>query len=203
MITPVTDRPLFWAALRDAGLEGVARARLAGDVRAARAATDVLARADLLALGALADEIRRREVGDRVSVYTRRAGEGALGPARSDLEHLRAIAVARITGDVGAEVRVDWTELGMELAQVALGFGANALSGVLQRKAGLPLLDGETRRVKGEGQVEVAELKRRELGAVLASAGRECVFVDPEAVTPPSHAHVAPMKGSPDVRVDP
>jgi 2-iminoacetate synthase ThiH len=190
---------LFWRAMDEAGLSAVARARLRGDVGSALAATAQLERCDLMALGALADEIRRREVGDRVTVHARRPRESARSAA-TDLEKLRAFAIARITQEPGVTVTVDWSETGLELAQVALGFGANALTGAMQRKAGLPVIDGETQRVKGEGQVEVAELKRRELSAVLAAAGREVVFVEEPA---PTAARSTVKKGAPHARLDP
>ncbi|MCA9588901.1 MAG: hypothetical protein KC657_26480 [Myxococcales bacterium] len=188
---------LFWRAMEEASLSDVARARLEGDVGAARAAIALLERCDLLALGALADEVRRREVGDRVTVHSRRPRDGA-PPAATDLDKLRAFAIARLTEERGATVTVDWADTGMELAQVALGFGANALAGAMQRKAGLPVIDGETQRVKGEGQVEVAELKRRELSAVLAAAGREVTFVEEPA---PLRTHA--KKGQAHARLDP
>ena len=58
-------------AITRAGLSDLARARKAGDLEGVRRAAGVLRGADLLALGALADEVRSDEVGDVVHVYTK------------------------------------------------------------------------------------------------------------------------------------
>jgi 2-iminoacetate synthase ThiH len=146
-------------------------------------ATDVdrLNRADLLALGALADRVRLTEVGDEVRIYTHAAPDdaGAVvlpgpGAELTGLELLREVAIARITGPRGARVRVDWTRSGLELAQVALGFGANELAGFIASKRGLPMAEGEKLGVVGKkSRLEAAEVvKRKELEGFVRRAGR-------------------------------
>jgi len=183
-------------AIGDAGLAEVLAARRAGtlgDTEAAR-----LRRADLLALGALADRVRAEEVGDEVIVDTH-AGEeepagGAGGGHSADgpivlpppgreltgLELLREVAVARVLGPRAARVRVDWTRCGLELAQVALGFGASELAGRIADKRGLPLAEGQTLGVLGKkSRLEPADLvKRRELEGFVRRAGRTPRFDD-------------------------
>ena len=169
-------------AIQDAGLAAVREARRLGplgeqDVRALRTA-------DLLALGALADRVRAEEVGDEVRIYTS-APEDEVGvtvlPApgsnATGLELLREIAIARIVGG-GARVRVDWTRCGLELAQVALGFGANELVGRIASKRGLPLADDERLGVGKKSRSELATVvKRMELEGFVLRAGRTPSFM--------------------------
>jgi hypothetical protein len=75
-------------------------------------------------------------------------------------------------------VRIDWGRCGLELAQVALGFGANELAGPIANKRGLPLAQGEMLGVGKKSGWEPAELvKRRELAACVERGGRVAVFV--------------------------
>jgi hypothetical protein len=181
-------------AIDAAGLAGVLAARRAG--RAEDIDTARLREADLLALGAAADRVRAEEVGDRVLIATRGEaadGVGAAGDAGpsvvvlpaegrelTGLELLREVAVARITGPRGARIRVEWTRCGLELAQVALGFGANELGGRIADKRGLPLADGAKLGVLGKkSRLEDADLvKRRELEGFVRRAGRTPHFDD-------------------------
>ena len=140
---------------------------------------------DLLVLGALADRVRAEEVGDEVRIYTDDEAGGAdvvLLP-RADgvttgLDLLREIAVTRATGPRGVRVRVDWTRCGLELAQIALGFGANELSGRIVNKRGLPMAEGEKLGVGKKSRLEEADVvKRRELEGFVRRAGRTPSFV--------------------------
>jgi 2-iminoacetate synthase ThiH len=99
------------------------------------------------------------------------------------LELLREVAIARITGPRGARVRVDWTRSGLELAQVALGFGANELAGFIANKRGLPMAEGEKLGVVGKkSRLEAAEIvKRKELEGFVRRAGRTPRFDEEEA----------------------
>lgn len=172
-------------AVEAAGLASVLAARRAGRLDSGEHLARLRA-ADLLALGALADGVRADEVGDEVRIYTRPdEGDGhvlVLPPAGRDvtgLELLREVAIARITGPRGARVRVDWTRCGLELAQVALGFGADELAGVLANKRGLPLADGEVLGVGKKSRLEAAPVvKRRELADFVRRAGRTPRFVE-------------------------
>jgi 2-iminoacetate synthase ThiH len=178
-------------AIDAAGLSGVAAARRAGTITAADMAR--LRDADLLALGALADRVRRDEVGEEVRIYPSFQDDSqSSGQAHSativlpsadheltGLELLREVAIARVTGPYAAAVRVDWTSCGLELAQVSLGFGANELAGQITSKRGLPLADGELIGVGKRSRWELAQTqKKRELAALVRRAGREPVFAE-------------------------
>jgi hypothetical protein len=174
-------------AIDAAGLSAVLAARQSGGV--GEADVERLHHADLLALGALADRVRASEVGDDVRIYTG-AADGAEavvlpGPGGdlTGLELLRQVAIARITGPLAARVRVDWTRSGLELAQVALGFGANELTGFIANKRGLPMAEGEKLGVVGKkSRLEAAEtVKRKELEGFIRRAGRTPRFDEEEA----------------------
>ena len=172
-------------SLLAAGLGPVDDARARGDQATVRAAASqsVLAAADLLPLGALADAIRAREVGADVQVHLHVPGgevtvvHAAAEGGASGVTFLRRVALARVTSEPGARIAVDWVEIGLELAQVALGFGASELCGAVVNKRGLPIADGETRKIKGQGQVAFSDIKMRELEGLLARVGRRAVFV--------------------------
>jgi 2-iminoacetate synthase ThiH len=187
-------------AIDAAGLTDILASRRAGPLTTADVAR--LRGADLLALGALADRVRADEVGDEVLVDT--LGDEALGcgdtpvvvfpPPEVELtglELLREVAVARIAGARAARIRVDWTRCGLELAQVALGFGASELAGVIADKRGLPLAEdaklgvlGKTSRLEAAGAV-----KRREIEAFVRRAGRTPRWVGAApAAAPPGDA---------------
>lgn len=177
-------------AIAKAGLLPVLAARRAGDLDTVRKTMPSWAGADLLALGAVADAVRAGDVGDVVRIHDRTPLTGAhdivwVEPSRdvSELDFLRAVAVARIAARKGARIGVDWGTRGLELAQVALGFGASDLCGPITRKSGLPILEGERLKLKGQGMVELRSIKRQEIGALVRYAGRLPVF-DDEAVTP-------------------
>jgi 2-iminoacetate synthase ThiH len=170
------------------GLWPLLEARRVHDVDGVRAMARALETADMLAVGALADAVRREEVGDVVRIYAnvrpesdvlavevRRGGEGDA----SGIRFLRDVAAARITGPIGARVRVDWAEIGLELAQVALGFGASELVGPIANKRGLAIADDATKKVKGAGMVSVQAMKQRELAGLVERAGRRVVVIGP------------------------
>jgi 2-iminoacetate synthase ThiH len=174
------------------GLWPLLEARRSRDLDGVRAMARSLETADMLAVGALADAVRREEVGDVVRIYAnvrpeadmlavdvKRAGEGG----SSGLRFLRDVAVARITGPIGARVRVDWAEIGLELAQVALGFGASELVGPIANKRGLAIADDATKKVKGAGMVSVQVMKQRELAGLVERAGRRVVVVGPSGAS--------------------
>ena len=175
-------------AIDAAGLAGVVAARHAGRVGESDVAC--LQGADLLALGALADRVRSDEVGDEVRIYTARHaddGDAVVLPREAatltGLELLREVAIARISGPRGVRVRVDWTRCGLELAQVALGFGANELAGRIANKRGLPMAEGEKLGVVGKkSRLEAADtVKRKELEGFVRRAGRTPWFDEEEA----------------------
>lgn len=173
-------------AVKAAGLGEILAARAAGALSDGHVA--LLRAADLLALGALADAIRAEEVGADVHIYTSEPppAAGVLivlppdGTELTGLELLREVAVARIAGARAAHVRVDWTCCGLELAQVALGFGADELVGRIAYKRGLPIHEGEQLGVGRKSQRELAQVvKRKELAGQVRRAGRIPRFVGP------------------------
>lgn len=172
-------------AIARSGLLPVLAAKRVNDLDTVRANASALARADLLALGAVADLVRSEELGEVVRLHHEHdVSSGVLWvdvPAgTSELDVLRAIAIARIAGAKGARVGLDWSKYGLELAQVALGFGVTDLRGSLTRKSGLPIYDDEVQKVKGEGMVDLKSLKKRELAKLVSHAGRVPVFVEDE-----------------------
>lgn len=168
-------------AIARAGLAPVVGARRAGDIETVRRTMPEWQDADLLALGAVADAARLDDVGLEVRVHESNADADVIWiDGATELDVLRAVAVARIAR--GGRIGVDWSRHGLELAQVALGFGASDLRGPITKKSGLPILDSESKKVKGEGMVELATLKRREITTLVRHAGRVAVFVDERAV---------------------
>jgi 2-iminoacetate synthase ThiH len=170
-------------AIAAAGLSSVLASRREQTMGEADVA--LLHGADLLALGALADRVRREEVGDQVRIYApppQRDTDAIVLPhdegGLTGLELLREIAVARVTGPPGARVRIDWTRCGLELAQVGLGFGANELAGHIASKRGLPFADGELMGVGKRSRMQPAHvIKKKELAGFVRRTGRIPVFV--------------------------
>ena len=174
-------------AITKAGLLPVLAARRSGDLETVRTTLTSWGAADLLALGAVADSVRTEDVGEVVRIFPNGHHETDVtwvdaSVYSSELEFLRAVAVARIAGARagGARIGVDWSKCGMELAQVALGFGASDLRGPITRKSGLPIYADEKTKVKGQGMVELSSIKRQEIAALVTHAGRLPVFVDDE-----------------------
>ncbi|MBX3233358.1 MAG: hypothetical protein KIT84_33725 [Labilithrix sp.] len=171
-------------AIERAGLGGVLPARRRGDLDAVRAEV-ASAGVDLLVLGALADAIRADECGDVVRVHPVAAAD-VLWIARegkSELDLLRAVAVARITSPRGQRIGLDWGTSGLEVPQVALGFGATDLTGPITKKSGDLIDESELKKVKGQGMVAKTALRRLEIAALLHNAGRVCQFTDETAPT--------------------
>ena len=177
-------------AISKAGMAPVLAARRAGDLETVRSTVTSWGAADLLVLGAVADAVRVEDVGEVVRIHEHAPRVAAPGDAEitwvdasthaSELEFLRAVAVARIAALNGPRIGVDWSKCGMELAQVALGFGASELRGPITRKSGLPIYADEKLKVKGQGMVELSSIKRQEIGALVTHAGRLPVFVEIE-----------------------
>ncbi len=166
-------------AIARAGLAPILPARERGDLDAVRSLIASLGEIDLLALGAVADAVRTREGGEVVRVHPTASSDVLwVRDAANELELLRAVATARITGPTAARIGVDWGEKGFELAQVALGFGATDLTGPITRKSGLLISEDELKKVKGQGMVAASALRRREIAALIRNAGRSCEFID-------------------------
>lgn len=163
-------KALVAAAIAEAGLGEIFEARRLGNISEVHALLPVLEIADILALGALADEIRKLEVGVEVRVFTAGAtSDGEVIEVRAEgLALLRAVAIARITGPAAARVRVDATACGIQLGQVALGFGASELSVASRRVSRLPMADDH-------------RIDQSELAGLIERAGRRPSFVIEEA----------------------
>lgn len=179
-------------AIARAGLSPVFESRAHGELDAVRTLVASLGELDLLALGAVADIVRVREAGEVVRVHAEPA-EGVLWirDAKSELDLLRAVALARVTGGIGARIGVDWGREGLELAQVALGFGATDLTGPITRKNGELISEDDLKKVKGKGMVQVSSLKRSEIAALVRNAGRVCEFVAEGSARPPREERAA------------
>lgn len=173
-------------ALERAGLQELAARALRGQ---GLGQDDVatLERADLLIVAALADAVRRLHRGDEVRLLgdaaARRADDlvrlsvdagRADGPTGEEL--LRRVAIARLSSACEQGVAVSFEQFGLELAQVALTFGADALFGDLENKRTLPLLHG-------------AAARRTEIEGLIARAGRRVKWVEaPAPAAPPASA---------------
>jgi hypothetical protein len=180
-------------AIAEAGLGTVLEARQRGALSELDVAR--LREADLLALGALADRIRTQEVGHVVRILTGddpETGSDGLrvmpppgNPGLTGLELLREVAVARVTSPPGTRIRVDFDVCGLELSQIALGFGADELKGRIANKRGLPFAEGELAGVGKKSRLESAVVvKEREIAGFVRRAGREPEFVRGEAAVP-------------------
>lgn len=165
-------------AIADAGLLPIVEARRAGNMDVVTA--EVFRDADLLVLGAIADGLRASEIGDVVRIHHDPAAAQVVWVAASarDLDTLREVALARILSPREVFIGVDWSRVGLELAQVALGFGASELCGPITKKNGLPILASDARKVKGAKLVDLAAIKRREIAALVRHAGRFPSFTD-------------------------
>lgn len=148
-------------AIDEAGFARTREHLLAGESLAADE-LERLRRADLLVVAGLADLVRRKFRGDEVRVIS---GSVPREPelhvfaspkaAVTGAEVLRELALTRLRIPAGCALAVSFDELGVELAQTALVFGADVLFGDLLGKRTLPLLDGpEARRVELRGLIE-------------------------------------------------
>jgi hypothetical protein len=165
-------------AIERAGLMPIFMLRAAGELDAVRVLL-LKDDTDLLVLGAIADLVRSKENGDVVRVHPLAdASVTWIRKTASELDLLRAVAMARITTEAGTKIGVDWSEHGLELAQVALGFGATDLTGPITKKSGTLISADDLKKVKGEGMVASSALKRKEIAALIRNAGRECVMTD-------------------------
>ncbi|HEX9295989.1 MAG TPA: hypothetical protein VF881_09135 [Polyangiaceae bacterium] len=169
------------------GLAPLLALRKEGGVPAGAEAADLLSRAALLALGAAADVARRQECGDEVRIYVPAPpppGPGLLvlgaSPPAGGTAFLRELATLRLTGPIGARIVVDFGAVGLEIAQVALSFGATDWAGPIARRGGLPLIDADDQRKL---------VKRREIAGFVERAGFRPLFVSTDA-PPPVRSHV-------------
>jgi hypothetical protein len=166
-------------ALQRAGLSDLAERALQG---AGLGAADLerMRRADVLLLAGLADAVRGRFHGDEVRVLSSEAARRdpellrlALDAGDTDgktgQELLVEVALARLATPGKTSVGIGVEQLGLQLGQVALSFGADVLFGDFTSPRTLPLLDGPAAR-------------RSEIGGLIERAGRTVRF---EGLQPP------------------
>lgn len=141
---------------------------------------------DLLVLGGLADRMRAAERGDIVRLHLDRSGAPSPADGSTDAHaFLRAIAIRRLT--VGGPIAIDTEHVGLQLAQVALAFGADELIVPIDRLS-LEVYGSEEKRV----------LRERELVSLIRAAGRVARIVergierDPDETTPAQRRFRAP-----------
>jgi hypothetical protein len=180
---------LVLEALERAGLGPVLARRERGEVPDDNEVIELLASADILALGAAADVARRRECSPEVRIFMPSAPPAnaivtVLGEreAARGTELLRAIAVLRLTGPIGQSIVLDFGVLGLEIAQVGLSFGATDMAGQIGSGRGLPVVD-DSKKV----------IKRREIAGFVERAGFRAVFVNRDA--PAVSGNAAPAAG--------
>jgi hypothetical protein len=131
---------------------------------------------DLLLLGALADKLRAAQRGEVVRLFIETPTDEVRTFDTADDAHtfLRTIAISRLSGD-GA-IRVDARGIGLQLAQVALTFGADEIIASVREENGKRSLE-----VYGGDDVNAREkevLRERELVGLIRSAGRVARVVD-------------------------
>jgi 2-iminoacetate synthase ThiH len=146
-----------------------------------------LKKADVLVVAGIADAVRAKHRGHEVLVLSTDAAQHeagivaldldadlAVGPTGQDL--LVQIAMARLATPCKQGIAVSCEQIGLELAQTALVFGADALIGdLVASKKTLPLLDGK-------------EARKAELMGLIQRSGRTARFLDETALEAATHA---------------
>jgi len=157
-----------------AGLGSLLAARAEGRVPGGESMAGVVA-ADMLLLGAAADIARRRELGVEATIYVPCAPSDGdrcrvLRPIRGEggTAFLRRVAGLRLGGAIGLEIVIDFSDLGVETAQLALAFGGSGLAGPIAARRGLPMAELDAQR---------GLVKRREITAYVERAGYRPRFV--------------------------
>ncbi|HKP59629.1 MAG TPA: hypothetical protein VJV78_23055 [Polyangiales bacterium] len=155
-------------AIDEAGFSETQRRVLAGE-RLAPEEFERLRAADLLVVAGLADLKRKQFRGDQVRLIGSERPEdptlqvfdpSVQQKAATGADLLREIALLRLRTPGEQALAVSFDELGVELAQTALVFGADVLFGDLGGKRTLPLIDGP-------------EARRNELKGLIQRSGRE------------------------------
>ncbi|HKQ69627.1 MAG TPA: hypothetical protein VJT73_09820 [Polyangiaceae bacterium] len=190
----MTTSKVVAALLEREGLTPLLAARELGQEPPTGAA-ELLGNCDILALGAAANVVRRRECGDEARVYVPvppPASAGVVVLTSSETARgtalLRRIAELRLLGPIGLRIVIDAGSLGLEIAQVALSFGASDLATPTASRRGLPMaLEAYAKTL----------VKRREIAAYVERAGYAPVFVSEghastreDPVDSPSRANV-------------
>jgi 2-iminoacetate synthase ThiH len=160
-----------------AGLAPLLASRERGVVPSGDDATRLVEEVDILALGAAADVARRRECGEETRIHVPAAPLPAtdlavIGAPVGGTALLRLVARERLLGPIGRRIVVDFGAIGLEIAQVALSFGATDLAGPIASRRGLPMVDADDQKKL---------VKRREIAAFVERAGFRPVFVTTDA----------------------
>jgi 2-iminoacetate synthase ThiH len=159
-----------------AGLAPLLASRERGVIPSATEAARLVEEADILALGAAADVARRRECGDETRIHVPAAPTDAelvvIGASVAGTALLRLVARERLLGPIGRRIVVDFGAVGLEIAQVALSFGATDLAGPIASRRGLPMVDADDQKKL---------VKRREIAGFVERAGFRPVFVTTDA----------------------
>jgi 2-iminoacetate synthase ThiH len=162
-------------AIAQAGLTELAERALAGRGLAAQD-IERLRHADVLVVAGLADAVRARHRGDEVRLLGTEAARRESELVKVDLPAGRAdgptgqellidVALTRLATPCERAIGVLFEQVGLELAQAALAFGADTLVGDLGSKRTLPLVDGPSAR-------------REEIKGLIERGGRRVRFVD-------------------------
>jgi 2-iminoacetate synthase ThiH len=145
-----------------------------------------LEHADLLLISGLADSVRKAHRGDEVRLLGSSAAARATDLVRLNLdagrsdgptgeELLRRVALTRLATPAAQGIAVGFDQIGLELAQTALCFGADALFGELDGKRTLPLLGTQ-------------QARRREIEGLIERSGRRAVWIEAQSVAAESRS---------------
>jgi hypothetical protein len=122
---------------------------------------------DLLVLGALADRVRQAERGDAVKIHIDKPTDDVRTFTSVDGHAhalLKKIAITRLAGEKGP-IRVDAEAVGLQIAQVALTFGADEIVVPVHR---MLEVYGERDAPKDDKSI----LREREICGLVTAAGR-------------------------------
>jgi 2-iminoacetate synthase ThiH len=136
--------------------------------------------ADVLIVAGLADAVRAAHRGDEVRLLSNEDARRTPDLVRLDLpvsgtggatgqELLLQIAFARLARPCAQAIGLSFEQIGLQLAQTALAFGADTLFGDLGAKRTLPLLDGPAAR-------------RAEITGLIERGGRRVRWIEAEGV---------------------
>jgi hypothetical protein len=184
---------LWMRAIERAGLSALAERALQGR-GLDPADLAVVRESDVLLVAGLADAVRERHRGDEVRLVAPDQARQQPDLVRLQLDAGRAdgptgqellfeIALARLAQPAERAIGVALDQLGLELAQTALAFGADTLIADLGSKRTLPLLDG-------------AAARREEITGLLLRAGRRVRFSD-EAGEGSARGRATSLQGTP------
>jgi hypothetical protein len=143
-------------ALRNAGLWEILEQRLSGK-ELLNSQLSSLKDTDILLLGTMADWIRQHECGDEVVLYENHLPDSSdrlcvvsPDPTLQGTALLRSLALTRLQMQPAVHLCLDYSQLGLSFAQIALSFGVTDLSGPVEGGGELPILNHKTRSKRAE-----------------------------------------------------